>query len=253
VSTILYPTPRPLVLPHTPTHPHPTLTCRVLTPYAPYAYCNLVAGSQTSGWFARGWFIVFGSLVVAGSLVAGFARGWISLVAVRSWIDKMAELSELLMPSTGGALPRETSRHQGGFQGCHGWCQNAPQPATAGTVAAKVKYQKSTELLIPQLPFQRLVRELLGVQDRPALPVLPCSPSRRPLGAYLTNYPETPTCVRSTPKHLSPSPPRTYRHGFPRHIRGERACRLRWQKECCVSVLVFCENGLHGLPSGSVS
>ncbi|KAF8958277.1 histone-fold-containing protein [Flammula alnicola] len=44
---------------------------------------------------------------------------------------------------------------------CHWWCQEAPQ-IPPGTVALREirRYQKSTELLIRKLPFQRLVREI---------------------------------------------------------------------------------------------
>ena len=60
-------------------------------------------------------------------------------------------------------MPPPTARHQGGAQvSAHRqWCQEAT-PLPPGTLALREirKYQKSTELLIRKLPFQRLVREI---------------------------------------------------------------------------------------------
>uniref|UniRef100_A0A4W6EZS1 Core Histone H2A/H2B/H3 domain-containing protein n=1 Tax=Lates calcarifer TaxID=8187 RepID=A0A4W6EZS1_LATCA len=51
-----------------------------------------------------------------------------------------------------------------------------PHRYRPGTVALREirRYQKSTELLIRKLPFQRLVRDRSGLQDRSALPELRC-------------------------------------------------------------------------------
>ena len=47
-----------------------------------------------------------------------------------------------------------------------------PHRYRPGTVALREirRYQKSTELLIRKLPFQRLVREIAGLQDRSPFP-----------------------------------------------------------------------------------
>ena len=49
-------------------------------------------------------------------------------------------------------------------EGSKGWCEEALQISSQGTVALKQirQYQKTTELLIRKLPFQRLVREIAG-------------------------------------------------------------------------------------------
>ncbi|CAB1422924.1 unnamed protein product [Pleuronectes platessa] len=76
-------------------------------------------------------------------------------------------------------LIKEPPQEAAGDQGCR---KSAPAPVGVkkpdryrpGTVALREfrRYQKSTELLIRKLPFQRLVRE-----DRPALPELRCHDS----------------------------------------------------------------------------
>jgi hypothetical protein len=75
-----------------------------------------------------------------------------------------------------------------------------------GTVALREirRYQKSTELLIRKLPFQRLVREIaqdLGVSSSAKHIWLDCS--------------KTPTCAPSTPRE-SPSYQRTSNLRYPR-------------------------------------
>ena len=77
--------------------------------------------------------------------------------------NKMARTKQTARKSTGGKAPLQAARHQGGAQ---------VRPATGGvkkphryrpgTVALREirRYQKSTELLIRKLPFQRLVREI---------------------------------------------------------------------------------------------
>ncbi|RVW50333.1 histone H3.3 [Vitis vinifera] len=59
--------------------------------------------------------------------------------------------------------PKEAARYKGCKEVCPNdrWSQETP-PLPSGTVALREirKYQKSTELLIRKLPFQRLVREI---------------------------------------------------------------------------------------------
>ena len=84
----------------------------------------------------------------------------------------MARTKQTARKSTGGKAPRKqlatkaarkSAPATGGVK--------KPHRYRPGTVALREirKYQKSTELLIRKLPFQRLVREI--AQDRPALPV----------------------------------------------------------------------------------
>merc|ERR1712167_58829 len=76
-----------------------------------------------------------------------------------------------------------------------------------GTVALRHirKYQKSTELLIRKLPFQRLVRYIandfktdLRFNPQPSLP------SKKPLKPTWSDFSKTPTSAPSTPRE-SPS------------------------------------------------
>ena len=57
-------------------------------------------------------------------------------------------------PRQTGGFPRKSAPFTGGVKKPHRW--------RPGTVALREirRYQKSTDLLIPKLPFQRLIREL---------------------------------------------------------------------------------------------
>eukprot|EP00884_Botryococcus_braunii_P023489 jgi/Botrbrau1/9824/Bobra.0313s0003.1 len=91
----------------------------------------------------------------------------------------MARTKQTARKSTGGKAPRKqlatkaarkSAPATGGVK--------KPHRYRPGTVALREirKYQKSTELLIRKLPFQRLVREIgSGLQDGPAFPELCCS------------------------------------------------------------------------------
>eukprot|EP00420_Gonyaulax_spinifera_P033607 CAMPEP_0197891724 /NCGR_PEP_ID=MMETSP1439-20131203/29538_1 /TAXON_ID=66791 /ORGANISM="Gonyaulax spinifera, Strain CCMP409" /LENGTH=136 /DNA_ID=CAMNT_0043511851 /DNA_START=64 /DNA_END=474 /DNA_ORIENTATION=+ len=75
----------------------------------------------------------------------------------------MARTKQTARMSTGGTLPRQTlaakaARKQAPIQGGI----KKPHRYRAGTVALREirKYQKSTDLLIHKLPFQRLIREI---------------------------------------------------------------------------------------------
>lgn len=69
----------------------------------------------------------------------------------------MARTYQTVRKSTGGKVPRTavgTKGHKGNIKKPHRW-----RPGTAALREIR-KYQKSTELLIRKLPFQRLVREI---------------------------------------------------------------------------------------------
>ncbi|KAL4368609.1 hypothetical protein GQ457_05G015540 [Hibiscus cannabinus] len=87
----------------------------------------------------------------------------ISLIKVASFTIKMARTKQTARKSTGGKAPRKqlatkaarkSAPATGGVK--------KPHRFRPGTVALREirKYQKSTELLIRKLPFQRLVREI---------------------------------------------------------------------------------------------
>ncbi|KAG7168108.1 histone H3-like 12, partial [Homarus americanus] len=73
------------------------------------------------------------------------------------FVVEMARTKQTARKSTGGKAPRKQRRRLANQHG-RGRCQ---LPVRAGgTVAGMKRYQKSTELLIRKLPFQRLVREI---------------------------------------------------------------------------------------------
>ena len=96
----------------------------------------------------------------------GFPNIWWSLPSVQSGgfsFSKMARTKQTARKSTGGKAPRKqlatkaarkSAPATGGVK--------KPHRYRPGTVALREirKYQKSTELLIRKLPFQRLVREI---------------------------------------------------------------------------------------------
>ncbi|GAB1297992.1 Histone H3.2 [Apodemus speciosus] len=124
----------------------------------------------------------------------------------------MARTKQTARKSTGGKAPRKqlatkaarkSAPATGGVK--------KPHRYRPGTVALREirRYQKSTELLIRKLPFQRLVREIaqdfktdLRFQSSAVMALQEASE------AYLVGLFRTPTCVPSTPS-VSPSCPRT--------------------------------------------
>ncbi|CAH1384581.1 unnamed protein product, partial [Tenebrio molitor] len=74
----------------------------------------------------------------------------------------MARTKQTARKSTGGKAP-ETTGYQSGEKSCsRHWRRQEAHRYRPGTVALREirRYQKSTELLIRKLPFQRLVREI---------------------------------------------------------------------------------------------
>lgn len=73
----------------------------------------------------------------------------------------MARTKQTARRSTGGKAPRKQPRKHATAEGVGGI--KKPRRFRPGTAALREirKYQKSTELLIRKLPFQRLVREIL--------------------------------------------------------------------------------------------
>uniref|UniRef100_A0A8D3A035 Core Histone H2A/H2B/H3 domain-containing protein n=1 Tax=Scophthalmus maximus TaxID=52904 RepID=A0A8D3A035_SCOMX len=127
----------------------------------------------------------------------------------------MARTKQTARKSTGGKAPRKqlatkaarkSAPSTGGVK--------KPHRYRPGTVALREirRYQKSTELLIRKLPFQRLVREIaqdfktdLRFQSAAIGALQVCvRPARRTWWACS----RTPTCVPSTPS-VSPSCPKT--------------------------------------------
>lgn len=79
----------------------------------------------------------------------------------------MARTKQTARKNTGGKAPRTFLTHALGKKkpkssGPHLWSDKKPHRYRPGTVALREirKYQKSTDLLIRKLPFQRLVREI---------------------------------------------------------------------------------------------
>jgi len=120
----------------------------------------------------------------------------------------MARTKQTARKSTGGKAPRKqlvtkaarkSAPSTGGVK--------KPHRYRPGTVALREirRYQKSTELLIRKLPFQRLVREIAQISklifDFKVLPLVLC---RKPVKHTLSACLKTQTCVRSMPKE-SPS------------------------------------------------
>nr|CAD1818001.1 unnamed protein product [Ananas comosus var. bracteatus] len=125
----------------------------------------------------------------------------------------MARTKQTARKSTGGEGAAEAAGDEGGAEvgsGDGGREEAAPVPA--GTVALREirRYQKSTELLIRKLPFQRLVREI--AQDFKtdlrfrAPPSPPCRRLPRPTSSPSSR---TPTSAPSTPS-ASPIMPRIF-------------------------------------------
>ena len=124
----------------------------------------------------------------------------------------MARTKHTARKNTGGKAPRKHIAHKvaskkvvaaGGVK--------KPHRFRPGTVALREirRFQKSTELLIRKLPFQRLVREIasefnndLGFQSSAVLAL------QRPLRPTWSVSSRTPTSAPSTPS-ASPSCPRT--------------------------------------------
>jgi histone H3 len=75
--------------------------------------------------------------------------------------EKMARTKQTARKSTGGKAPRKTAQKAARKNAPSGGVKK-PHRFKPGTVALREirKYQKSTELLIRKLPFQRLVREI---------------------------------------------------------------------------------------------
>ena len=124
----------------------------------------------------------------------------------------MARTKQTARKSTGGKAPRKqlatkaarkSAPATGGVK--------KPHRYRPGTVALREirRYQKSTELLIRKLPFQRLVERSLRT-SRPicASRALPSWLFRRPARLTWSVCSRTPTCAPSTPRG-SPSCPRT--------------------------------------------
>merc|ERR1712088_623942 len=134
------------------------------------------------------------------------------LTSVDSPIFNMARTKQTARKSTGGKAPRKrlatkaarkSAPSTGGVK--------KPHRYRPGTVALREirRYQKSTELLIRKLPFQRLVRESLRISK----PISGSSPPllelfRRPARLTWSGCSRTPTCAPSTPS-VSLSCPRT--------------------------------------------
>ena len=77
----------------------------------------------------------------------------------------MARVKQTVRMSTGGKAPRKqlaTKANRGAIKGLPSGAVKRPHRYRPGTVALREirRYQKSTELLIRKLPFQRLVREV---------------------------------------------------------------------------------------------
>lgn len=88
---------------------------------------------------------------------------WFRFVQSLSQQDKMARTKQTARKSTGGKTPRKThANKQARKQAPTGGGIKKPHRFRPGTVALREirKFQKSTELLIRKLPFQRLVREI---------------------------------------------------------------------------------------------
>ncbi|KAL3204203.1 hypothetical protein MRX96_053071 [Rhipicephalus microplus] len=116
----------------------------------------------------------------------------------------MARTKQTARKSTGGKAPRKqlatkaarkSAPATGGIK--------KPHRYRPGTVALREirRYQKSTEMLIRKLPFQRLVREIaqdfktdLRFQRAP-----PCRLYRRPPRRTWLAFSRTATCARFTP------------------------------------------------------
>ncbi|CAN0476256.1 unnamed protein product, partial [Ascophyllum nodosum] len=114
----------------------------------------------------------------------------------------MARTKQTARKSTGGKAPTQAAGHKGCPQVCsrHRWCEK-PHRYRPGTVALREirRYQKSTELLIRKLPFQRLVREIAqDFRERSALPRLcrsgPSGSRRGPRGLVRTHEPVRHPC-----------------------------------------------------------
>merc|ERR1712117_41947 len=115
----------------------------------------------------------------------------------------MARTKQTARKSTGGKAPRKqlatkaarkSAPSTGGVK--------KPHRYRPGTVALREirRYQKSTELLIRKLPFQRLVRKLLRTSRLiSGSSLLPLEPSRRPVRLTSSVCLRTPTCALSTP------------------------------------------------------
>merc|ERR1711978_252673 len=154
-------------------------------------------------------------------------------VATAEFKDTMARTKQTARKSTGGKAPRKqlatkaarkSAPSTGGVK--------KPHRYRPGTVALREirRYQKSTELLIRKLPFQRLVREIaqdfktdLRFQSA-AIGAL-----QEASEAYLVGLFEGPTCAPSTPS-VSPLCQRTY------NLQEESEEReLRLFPSCCTS------------------
>jgi histone H3 len=72
----------------------------------------------------------------------------------------MARTKQTARKSTGGKAPKKQLTTKGAQTPIGGWM--TPRRYRPGTVALReiLRYQKSTELLMRKLPFQRLVREI---------------------------------------------------------------------------------------------
>ncbi|KAH6936932.1 hypothetical protein HPB50_024151 [Hyalomma asiaticum] len=117
--------------------------------------------------------------------------------------------------STGGKAPRKqlaVKRLRKLMPESGGFGIKRPHRFRPGTVALREirRYQKSTELLIRKLPFQRLVREIaqdMHVNLRfQTSAFLPC---RKPAKPTWSPYSKTPTCAPFTAS-VSLSCPRTF-------------------------------------------
>uniref|UniRef100_A0A8C6TYL0 Core Histone H2A/H2B/H3 domain-containing protein n=1 Tax=Neogobius melanostomus TaxID=47308 RepID=A0A8C6TYL0_9GOBI len=154
----------------------------------------------------------------------------------------MARTKQTARKSTGGKAPRKqlatkaarkSAPATGGVK--------KPHRYRPGTVALREirRYQKSTELLIRKLPFQRLVREIaqdfktdLRFQSSAVMALQEASE------AYLVGLSRTPTCAPSTPRE-SPSCPKTSSWPDASAERGLRYNRLPLKKR------LFLEPPLH--------
>uniref|UniRef100_A0A671MLQ9 Core Histone H2A/H2B/H3 domain-containing protein n=1 Tax=Sinocyclocheilus anshuiensis TaxID=1608454 RepID=A0A671MLQ9_9TELE len=124
----------------------------------------------------------------------------------------MARTKQTARKSTGGKAPRKklatkatrkSAPATGGVK--------KPHRYRPGTVALREirRYQKSTELLIRKLPFQRLVREIAQDFKTDLLSRAPLSWRCRRLARLIRSVClRTPTCAPSTPRE-SPSCPKT--------------------------------------------
>ena len=112
----------------------------------------------------------------------------------------MARTKQTARKSTGGKAPRKQLATKAAQVGPGGGRREEAAPLP-GTVALREirKYQKSTELLIRKLPFQRLVRGRAGLQDGPALPGLGDPRAAGGGRAYLVGLFEDTNLARSTP------------------------------------------------------